>query len=93
MRIGMFSWESLYSIKVGGIAPHVSEISEALAKEGHEMHVFTRRREFDLYDGINGVHYHRVNSNSAGGLIYQMDMMCDTFDDRFLRSAEDFRRV
>ena len=21
MRIGMFSWESLYSVKVGGIAP------------------------------------------------------------------------
>jgi len=28
----MFSWESLYSIKVGGVAPHVSELSEALAK-------------------------------------------------------------
>jgi len=34
MRIGMFSWESLYSIKVGGVAPHVSELSEALAEGG-----------------------------------------------------------
>ena len=41
MRIGMFSWESLYSVKVGGIAPHVSELSEALARRGHEVHVIT----------------------------------------------------
>ncbi len=55
MRIGLFSWESLYSIKVGGVAPHVSELSEALAREGHEMHVFTRRGDFDQYDCINEV--------------------------------------
>jgi len=30
LRIGMFAWESLYSVKVEGIAPHVSELSEAL---------------------------------------------------------------
>lgn len=90
MRIGMFAWESLYSIKVGGMAPHVSEISEALAKEGHEMHVFTRRGEFDLYDCINGVHYQRVNSDLAGGLIYQMDSMCDALYDRFLAVQKIF---
>jgi hypothetical protein len=47
MRIGMSSWESLYSIKVGGIAPHVSELSEALARRGHGVHVLTRRGDFD----------------------------------------------
>ena len=52
MRIGMFSWESLYSIKVGGIAPHVSELSEALAKRSHEIHVFTRRGDFDSYEAF-----------------------------------------
>lgn len=41
MRIGMFTWESLYSMRVGGISPHVSELSEALAAEGHEIHLFT----------------------------------------------------
>jgi len=90
MRIGMLSWESLYSIKVGGIAPHVSEISEALAKEGHEIHVFTRRGEFDLYDCINGVNYQRVNSDSTGGLIYQMDSMCDALYNRFLAAQKIF---
>jgi len=42
MRVGIFSWESLYSIKIGGIAPHVSELSEALVKRGHEVHIFTK---------------------------------------------------
>ncbi|NPV62290.1 MAG: glycosyltransferase family 4 protein [Methanotrichaceae archaeon] len=83
MRIGMFSWESLYSVKVGGVAPHVSEISEALARRGHEVHIFTRRGDFDSYDRINGVHYQRVDSDSSGDILYQMDKMCDSMFDRF----------
>jgi glycosyltransferase involved in cell wall biosynthesis len=79
----MFSWESLYSIKVGGVAPHVSEISEALARRGHEVHIFTRRGDFDSYDRINGVHYQRVDSDSSGEILYQMDKMCDSMFDRF----------
>ena len=66
IRIGMFSWESLYSIRVGGISPHVSELSEALAAEGHEVHLFTRGREHND-DIINGVHYHRVACDQNGG--------------------------
>ena len=42
LRIGVFAWGSLYSIKISGIAPHVSELSEALAAKGHDVHVFTR---------------------------------------------------
>ncbi len=65
-RIGMFSWESLYSIRIGGISPHVSELSEALAAEGHEVHLFTRGHE-DSDEIINGVHYHRVTCDQNGG--------------------------
>jgi glycosyltransferase involved in cell wall biosynthesis len=83
MRIGMLSWESLYSIKVGGVAPHVSEISEALARRGHEVHVFTRRGDFDSYDKINGVHYQRVDSDSSGDILHQMDSMCNAIYGRF----------
>jgi glycosyltransferase involved in cell wall biosynthesis len=86
----MFAWESLYSIKVGGMAPHVSEISEALAKEGHELHVFTRRGDFDAYDCINGVRYHRVNSDTVSNLITQMDSMCDALYDCFIRVQNIF---
>ena len=52
--------------------------------------MFTRRDGFGLYDCINGVNYQRVNSDSAGGLLYQMDNMCDAFYDRFLEVQKIF---
>ena len=52
----MLSWESLYSIAVGGLAAHVSELAEALHRRGHEVHVFTRLAEgLGRYDSINEV--------------------------------------
>ncbi len=90
MRIGLFSWESLYSIKVGGIAPHVSELSEALARLGHEVHIFTRRGDFDSYDRVNGVHYQRVSSDTGGDIVAQMDEMCTAFYDRFAGAQKIF---
>ena len=92
MRIGMFSWESLYSVKVGGIAPHVSELSEALARRGHEVHVLTRRGEFDSYDKINGVHYQRVEFDSFGDIVYQMNKMSEAMYDRFEAVQKIFGR-
>jgi glycosyltransferase involved in cell wall biosynthesis len=90
MRIAMLSWESLYSIKVGGVAPHVSELSEALARNGHEVHIFTRRGEFDSHDRINRVHYERVDFDSSGDLIAQMDRMGDAIFERFGRVQKVF---
>ncbi|HTX43921.1 MAG TPA: glycosyltransferase, partial [Methanocella sp.] len=78
----MFAWESLHGVKVGGLAPHVSEISEALARKGHEVHVFTRRGECGPYDEVNGVHYQRVRT-SRGNIVREMDSMCDEFLDRY----------
>jgi glycosyltransferase involved in cell wall biosynthesis len=92
MRIGMLSWESLYSIKVGGVAPHVSELSEALARRGHEVHVFTRRGDFESYDKINGVHYQRVDFDVAGDIIAQMDKMSDAIYHRFIAVQKLFGR-
>lgn len=83
IRIGMFSWESLYSIRVGGISPHVSELAEALAAEGHEVHLFTRGCD-DSDDIINGVHYHRVTCDQNVGIVEQMNRMCDNMYLRFL---------
>ncbi len=82
-RIGMFSWESLYSIRVGGISPHVSELSESLAIAGHEVHLFTRGYE-DNDEIINGVYYHRVICDLNGGIVEQMNRMCDNMYFRFL---------
>lgn len=84
LRIGMFTWESLYSVKVGGIAPHVSELSETLAAKGHEVHIFTRSGGLGDYEVINGVHYHRVTHDQSGSIVVQMDRMCDAMYSRFL---------
>jgi glycosyltransferase involved in cell wall biosynthesis len=83
LRIGMFSWESLHAVKVGGIAPHITELSEALAAAGHEVHIFTRIGDRSDYDEINGVHYQRVRHAQPGGVVMQMDRMCDAMVDRF----------
>jgi len=83
IRIGMFAWESLYSIRVGGISPHVSELSDALAAKGHEVHLFTRDRE-DKDEIINEVHYHKIACDRNGGIIEQMNRMCDAMYCRFL---------
>lgn len=82
LRIAMFSWESLHAKKVGGIAPHVSELSEALAARGHEVHVFTRDGEYGPYDLVNGVRYQRVPCCYDGGIIGQMDRMCGDMAER-----------
>ncbi len=83
LRIGMFSWESLYSVKVGGISPHVSELAETLAAKGHEVHMFTRIGDESEYDEINGVHYQRCRHDQPGGVVMQMDRMCDAMVRRF----------
>lgn len=88
IRIGMFTWESLHSIRVGGISPHVSELSEALAIEGHEVHLFTRNsiNEDKL---VNGVYYHKIACDQSGGIVEQMNRMCDGMYSRFLEVKEN----
>ena len=80
MKIAMLSWESLHSIRVGGIAPHVSELSAALAQFGHEVHIYTRRGENQPgYDLIDGVHYHRCAFDPAPEFVTSMERMSDSF--------------
>ncbi|NPE29572.1 glycosyltransferase family 4 protein [Methanococcoides sp. SA1] len=90
LKIGMFSWESLHSIKVGGIAPHVSELAEALAEIGHSVHIFTRNNGLEPYEEVNGVHYHRVDHSLSGGIVQQMDSMCDSMYSRFLDVTKEY---
>ena len=77
MRIAILSWESLHSIAVGGLAAHVSELTEILARQGHEVHIFTRMGEGQgKYDLIDGVHYHRCAYESCQDFVSDMDNMC-----------------
>ncbi len=87
MRIAMFSWESLYSIAVGGIAPHVTELAAALQRAGDEVHVFTRMGNGQQqYEVIEGVHYHRCSFDSNPNFIHRMDNMCRSFAYHFFQT-------
>jgi len=77
MRIAMLAWESMHSVAIGGLAPHVTELSAALQRRGHDVHVFTRIAEGQSgYDCIDGVHYHRCPYSPSPDFlrdIYQMN--------------------
>ncbi len=60
MRIALLSWQSLHAVTVGSVAVHVFELAAALARAGHEVHLFTRLgRHQSLTDTIRGVRLHR----------------------------------
>jgi glycosyltransferase involved in cell wall biosynthesis len=87
LKIAMFSWESLHSIKVGGLASVVSELSDAIVNQGHEVHIFTRRaRNQSENEIINGVVYHRCFSSSfnpSGDILKYFDKMRDAMVKHF----------
>jgi len=61
LKIAYFAWESLYTKKVGGLAPAATFMAEHLAKN-HEVHYFTRGDEDFIK---NGVHFHCVSPADA----------------------------
>ena len=80
MKIAMLSWESMHSIAVGGIAPHVTELATALHRRGHDVHIFTRRRDGQKrYERIGDVHYHRCAYVGHEEFTEDMTQMADSF--------------
>ncbi|MFH1328595.1 MAG: glycosyltransferase family 4 protein [Candidatus Bathyarchaeota archaeon] len=76
IKIAIFSWESVYTIQVGGLGVAATVLAEELAKAGHEVYFFTRG-----YAGqpecmnINHVHYHLCTFNpgqNSGAFSYNM---------------------
>jgi glycosyltransferase involved in cell wall biosynthesis len=55
LKIAYFCWESLHAVRVGGLAPAVTNLAEIMARD-HEVHFFTRGPGPDRT--INGVRYH-----------------------------------
>lgn len=89
LRIGMFSWESMHSVRVGGLAKAVTNLSQALAKKGHEVHLFTRIGENQPeYDQVNGVHYHRCKFHHGNNILEFSYNMCRTMVERFHATEE-----
>lgn len=90
MRIAMFSWESLHSHAVGGVAAHVTELAAALQRRGHDVHVFTRP---GYGSGgvfrIDGVWYHFCPHSLNRDFIEEIQEMCRSFVWHFFQT-EDF---
>ena len=60
MRILMATWE-YPPVKVGGIASHVNDLSKALVRMGHDVHILTHgETKMENYDA--GITIHRVPS-------------------------------
>ncbi|HLP78609.1 MAG TPA: glycosyltransferase family 4 protein [Candidatus Paceibacterota bacterium] len=80
MRIAMFSWETLHSHPVGGIATHVTELAAALQRRGHEVHIFTRPGYGSGgVSNIDGVWYHFCPHNLNRSLVDEIQEMCRSF--------------
>jgi len=90
MRIALFSWESLHSILVGGVAYHVTELACALERKGHEVHVFTRmgRPNHAYYERIDGVHYHRCPFSAHPDFVEEINVMNRAFTDAFFQTED-----
>lgn len=86
IRIGMFSWETAYSIRTGGLALAVTGMAKALAAKGHEVHLFTRMGDGQgEYDQIDGVNYHRCAFNPGWNLLEYAWNSCQAMLGRFYK--------
>jgi glycosyltransferase involved in cell wall biosynthesis len=93
MRIAMLSWESLHSIPVGGLAPHVTELAAALGRRGHDVHVITRMGpQQPQYDVVDGVHYHRCPVSHEPDFVQYIRGMCGAFMDRLVEAERFYGR-
>ena len=89
MKIAMFSWETLHSIAVGGIAPVVTELAAALERKGYEIHVFTRTGQGQRwYEVIDGVHYHRCPHRVDSNFFEEVNDMCRSFVHHFSQTDD-----
>jgi glycosyltransferase involved in cell wall biosynthesis len=89
MRIAMFSWETLHSSAVGGVAAHVTELAEALERRGHDVHVFTRPGYGSGGTSrIDGVWYHYCPHDLNPSLVDEVQSMCRSFVWHFFQTED-----
>ena len=85
----MFSWETLHSRAVGGVAAHVTELAAALQRRGHEVHVFTRPGYgAGGVSRIDGVWYHYCPHALHPDLVDEIQEMCRSFVWHFLQTED-----
>jgi glycosyltransferase involved in cell wall biosynthesis len=89
MKIAMFSWETLHSRAVGGIAAHVTELAAALERRGHEVHVFTRPGHGSGgVCRIDGVWHHYCPHNLDCNFVDEIQEMCRSFVWHFFQTED-----
>jgi glycosyltransferase involved in cell wall biosynthesis len=85
----MFSWETLHSTPVGGVAAHVTELAAGLQRRGHEVHVFTRPGYgTGGISKIDGVWYHYCPHQLSGSIVDEVQDMCRSFTHHFFKCED-----
>jgi glycogen synthase len=93
MRIAMFTWESLHSSPVGGVATHVTELAAGMERRGHEVHVFTRPGYGEGgVSRIDGVWYHYCPHGLNPSFVDEIQDMCRSFVWHFFRTEDETGR-
>lgn len=93
MRVMMLSWEYPPRI-VGGISPHVFELSQELIKKGVEIHVITKSTPLAPDEEIepSGVHVHRVHlAETPNDFIHEIQLLNQATERRVRKLLEDWR--
>ncbi len=93
MRVMMLSWEYPPRI-VGGISPHVHELSQELVKKDIEVHVITKSTPKAPDEEIeeSGVHVHRVHlDEDPKDFVHEIQLLNQATDRRVRTMLEDWR--
>ena len=93
MRVIMLSWEYPPRI-VGGISPHVHDLSQRLVEIGIEVHVVTKATPQAPDEEIepSGVHVHRVHlDEEPNDFVHEIQILNRVTDRRVRQLLEDFR--
>jgi len=92
-RVLMLSWEYPPRI-VGGISPHVYELSQKLAERDVEVHVVTKHTPLAPDEEVepSGVHVHRVHlEQEPDNFVHDIQLLNEATDLRCRQLLEDWR--
>ena len=93
MRVMMLSWEYPPRI-VGGISPHVYDLSRELQKKGIEVHVITKATPNAPDEQVeeSGVQVHRVHlKGEPRDFVHEIQLLNEATDLRVRKLLEDWR--
>jgi glycogen synthase len=93
MRVMMLSWEYPPRI-VGGISPHVYDLSKELVRQGIEVHVVTKETPLAPDEEVepSGVNVHRVHlAEQPNDFIHEIQLLNDATELRVRELLEDWR--